>query len=362
MTDAPLVRKTSVRLADGRALHYFDDSEPYVSGRATRSAADLRPPAPRTPPGEVRFDERTGEHVVIAPARAERTHLPAAADDPLLPSAAGRRTEIPAGDYDVVVFDNRFPALEHCEVISYSPDPAVTVGGLTARRMRTVVEAWADRTRELGALPGVEQVFCFENRGEEIGVTLPHAHGQIYAYPFVPPAMTTLLRRVREHAAATGRGLYADRVAAELADGARIVLRTDHWVAYVPRAARWPVEVEVVPLRDVADLPGTGDAERRELAALYPALVRRLDAYFAAPGGAAVPLPYVAAWYQAPAAGPVAEGFRLHLRFTSNRRAPGKLKHIAGSEAAMGAWISDTVPERVAARLRACGSAAAERA
>lgn len=351
VTEPPPVRKTSTRLSDGRMLHYFDDSEPYVSGRATRRLDDPRPPSPRAPAGEPRWDARTGEWVTIAPARMDRTHLPAPDANPLAPSAPGRPTEIPADDYDVVVFENRFPALPGCEVVCYSPEPDAAVGDLPPRRMRTVIEAWADRTSELSGRAGVRQVFCFENRGPETGVTLTHPHGQIYPYPFVPRETETVLRRIREHREATGGDLLRERLHSELDDGRRVIAADEHWAAYVPSAARWPVEVEVAPMRDVPDIPALDAVERDGLARLYPGLMRRLDRYFTGPDGSAVPLPYIAAWYQAPAV-PGAEGFRLHLRIMSMRRAPDRLKHLAGSESAMGAWINAAVPEEIAARLR----------
>ena len=107
---------------------------------------------------------------------------------------------------------------------------------LTPRRVRTVLEAWADRTVALRGMPGIKQVYCFENRGEEIGVTLGHPHGQIYAYPFVPTPLSTMIRVARR----LGRCQHCDAVAAEESDGARLVASTDAWVAFVPYAARWP--------------------------------------------------------------------------------------------------------------------------
>src|SRR5690625_7156826 len=109
--------------------------------------------------------------------------------------------------------------------------------------MRTIIEAWADRTSELGKLPGVEQVFCFENRGKEIGVTLHHPHGQIYAYPYLTPRTATMLSRAREHRAATGRKLLREVLDAELRSRRRDVDEREHWVAYVAGHAHRPVGV-----------------------------------------------------------------------------------------------------------------------
>ena len=390
---AARVRRTSTRLADGRELIYFDDSEPYVSGRATRRLDDPRPLPDRFAPvvgedgvarsvtgPELRFDALTGDWVPMAAHRMHRTFLPPADANPLAPArpgAAYQDGEVPDTDYDVVVFENRFPSLltvpgteaagaeavdgeavwqrrpavGRCEVVCFSSDPTASLASVGPDRVRTVVEAWVDRTRELSALPGVEQVFCFENRGKEIGVTLHHPHGQIYAFPYVTPRTTAMLRRAREHREATGRLLLRDLLDAEVRHGERVVLESEHWVAYVPFAARWPVEVHLAPRRDVPDLPALTDDERDDLARTYVTLLRRLDRFFVGDDGSPIPLPYISAWHQAP----VREGrdlSRLHLQLFSVLRAPGRLKYLAGVESAMASWISDTTPERIARRLQ----------
>ncbi|MCK6209994.1 galactose-1-phosphate uridylyltransferase [Georgenia sp. EYE_87] len=397
MTATARVRRTSTHLADGRELIYYDDTEPFVSGGATRRLDDPRPlphrfadvvgpdgtPRPVTAP-EMRYDVLTGEWVPMASHRMNRTFLPPADANPLAPARPGAAYsdgEIPDTDYDVVVFENRFPSLAavpgvpdevahldgealwplrpaagRCEVICFSPDPSGSLAGVGTRRMRTVIEAWADRTAALGRLPGVEQVFCFENRGKEIGVTLHHPHGQIYAYPYLAPRTATMLRQARAHRQRTGGNLLRDVLEAELRAGRRVVAESEHWAAYVPAAARWPVEIHLAPRRDVPDLPALTDAERADLARLYLRVLQAGDRFFTqpgAPGGAGEPitLPYIAAWHQAPVrAG--REDLRLHLQLFSVLRAPGKLKYLAGSESGMGAWISDTTPERIADRWR----------
>src|SRR6185437_1363406 len=145
---------------------------------------------------------------------------------------------------------------------------------------RLVVEAWRHRTADLIAIPGVEQVFCFENRGKEIGVTLTHPHGQIYAYPFLPTRTQALVRQSRSHRSTTGRSLLSDVLAAELRSGQRVVAESEHWVAYVPAAARWPLEVHLAPRREVPDFPALTDAERADLAVVYLELLGRVDRFF----------------------------------------------------------------------------------
>jgi UDPglucose--hexose-1-phosphate uridylyltransferase len=167
----------------------------------------------------------------------------------------------------------------------------------------------------------------------------------------VPPRAAQLVEQARAHRQATGGNLLRDVLAAEQAEGRRVVLRGEHFTAYVPRAARWPVEVHLAPHRDVPDLAALVDAERTELASVYQELLRRVDRFH--PG--VTQAPYIAGWHQAPT-GPDRELGRLHLQLFSLLRAPGKLKYLAGSESGMGAWINDTTPERIADRLREVAS------
>lgn len=389
------VRKTSTTLSDGRELFYFDESEPYVSGEKTRRTLDPRPLPDRFAPvrtedgseapfqgPQMRRDPLTGDWIPMATHRMNRTFLPPADANPLAPAQPGAQYqdgEIPATDYDVVVFENRFPSLltvpgtardvfafegeeiwqaapaaGRCEVICFGPRVDQNLVGMGTKRMRTVIEAWADRTAALSALPGIKQVFCFENHGKEIGVTLHHPHGQIYAYPYLPPITERIAHNAHAHRAATGRNLLRDVLEAELRSRRRIIDETEHWVLYVPMAARWPVELHLAPRRDVADIAELTDAERDDLARIYLQMLAAGDRFFVAGTGEdarAVPLPYIAAWHQAPV-GEYREDMRLYLQFFSFLRSPGRLKYLAGSESGMGAWISDTSPEKIADRLR----------
>ena len=372
----PRVHRTSTTLHDGRELIYFDDSEPYRSGARRRDVVDKRPLAARPAVGTMRLDALTGDWVSIAGHRQNRTFLPPADECPLCPTGHGTvPSEIPADDYDVVVFENRFPsfatesttpvpsanplltqatALGRCEVVCFTSDHGASFSSLSPERARTVVDVWADRTRELSALDVVEHVFIFENRGQEIGVTLHHPHGQIYAYPFLPTRTAQILRQATEHRERTGRLLGADLLATELDSGSRVVIRGTAWTAYVPYAARWPIEVHLVPNRDVPDMVALDCDERDELAEVYLDLLHRLDRYYEGPGGSPIALPYIAGWHQAP----VRQGrdvSRLHLQVMSVLRAPGRLKYLAGSESGVGAWVNDVAPERIAARLREVG-------
>ena len=165
-------------------------------------------------------------------------------------------------------------------MVCFTSDHNATLSSLPASRMRTVIDAWADRTAALSAQPGVEQVFCFENRGVEIGVTLAHPHGQIYGYPFVTPKTAAAIRSVRGLPGSDRRQPVrrpaGRRIGRRLADRRQ----NEHWVAFVPFAARWPVEVHLYPRRQVRDLTALDDDERAALAELYLEVIRRMEGVF----------------------------------------------------------------------------------
>lgn len=233
-----------------------------------------------------------------------------------------------------------------CEVVCFTADHGGSFSGLSAARVSTVIDAWADRSAALSERADVEQVFCFENSGREIGVTLVHPHGQIYGYPFVTPRTIRMLERARCYERETATNLFADRLAAEVAARARIVERSDTWTAFVPFAARWPLEVHLYPNRRVADLNGLDDVEKDGLAPFYLEVLRRMEAVYDDT------LPYIAAWHQAPVRTGREHAY-LHLELFSPRRAPGRLKYLAGSESGMDAFVNDVSPERTAKLLRA---------
>jgi len=361
------VKTASVTLADGRELIYFGESADWAA-----SYPDRRPIGPVEASSQVRYDPLLGEWVIVASHRQDRTYLPPADHCPLDPSQPGRLTEIPAPGYEVAVFENRFPSLVtgpagsgagdsapdsllparpgngRCEVICFSPDHAASFADLTHDQAAIVLAAWTDRSAALAARPGVEQVFCFENRGPEIGVTLTHPHGQIYAYPFVTPRTSRMLTTSAAYRRDTGRNLFDEVLAAELSAGSRIVAGREHWIAFVPHAAHWPYEVHLYPRRRVPDLQELTEAEQGDFCDVYLDLLRRFDRLFGTPA------PYISGWHQAPRRAERDE-FALHLELFTIRRAPGKLKYLAGSESGMDAFTNDIAPEAAAATLRKLG-------
>ena len=356
------VHKTMIRLADGRELTYYD-----TAADQARDAVDRRQLPPANSASQLRYEPFLDTWVIYASHRQDRTYLPSAQNCPLCASTAEHLTEVPAASYEVVVFQNRFPALSapppeavgtppgqllasrpaggRSEVVVYTDDHDASFADLAPERVELLLDALIDRTAVLSALPDVDQVFCFENRGREIGVTQPHPHGQIYAYPFITPRTSKALDSVRSYYRRTGRNLYDDVLAAERADGSRVIIQTEFWTAFVPHAARWPYEVHLYPNRRIPDLASLDAEERKELAEVELDIFGRFARLFDAPA------PYIAGWHQAP----VRDGreiFAMHLELFTSRRTSDKLKYLAGSESAMDAFASDVIPEAAAARLR----------
>lgn len=349
--------RTRRELADGREILYFD------SIPTERAAVDRRDLPPVSTQSQIRFDPLLGDWVTLASHRQTRTFLPPTDLCPLCPSTPERPTEIPEHAYEVVAFENRFPSLSlhaqaatppagagfgRCEVLCFTSEHDTSFAQLEPRRARLIVDVWAERTKELSAIDRIEQVHCFENHGEEIGVTLAHPHGQIYAYPFITAKTARVLSNVDTHRKQHGTNLFGEILAAERATGTRVVTANDEWTAFVPSFARWPYEVSLYPHRQVADIPDLDDAARSAFAELYLDVLQRFARRFDNP------MPYIASWNQAPtvASGAIRDNWWLHLQVFSIQRAPRKLKYLAGSESGMGAFISDTTPEQVAAKLR----------
>ncbi len=307
---------------------------------------------------------------MFASHRQNRTFLPADDFCPLCPTREGHPpTEIPLPAFDVVVFENRFPSLGRRppepavadselypvapsaganEVVVYSDDHHLSLGDMDVDRIAKVVAVWADRYAELAGRDEVAYVFIFENRGVAVGVTLHHPHGQIYAYPDIPPRARRMLDVAGAHHDDHGTCVYCDVVARERSDKVRVVAGNESFLAFVPFAARFPYEVHVASLRHAPSLLELTDPERRSLAEVLQVVVRTYDRLFA------FPLPYVMSMHQAPTDdGEHGHLSHFHIEFTPLHRTAEKLKYLAGSELGAGAFINDTAPEETAARLRA---------
>jgi len=350
------------KLSDGRTISYYD------SKTVVREAVDTRPVENRPGLGELRLDALTNEWVVMAAHRQARAFLPPKELCPLCPTKPGLQSEVPESSYEVAVFENLSPSLAlaqndwklpaydglntpivdaagFCEVLCYTDNHEAHFGTLSLEQIRIVMEAWRDRTREISKLPNIAHIFTFENRGVEVGVTLHHPHGQIYAYSYLPPRVEKMFQIATDHLAKHSRPLITDIIAREVKDEVRIVAQNSDWIAYVPFASRYPFEIHIAPKVFTADLAELTDAQADSFGAVAKESLQRLDGVFG------IEMAYMASWHQAPVhVGRNALG--LHLQITSIRRAPGKLKYLAGSESAMQAFIMDLKPEQSAAQLR----------
>jgi UDPglucose--hexose-1-phosphate uridylyltransferase len=345
------VNKPSIeaKLYDGRDIFYFDDAG---SKLPADRMGDQRESEQRPETAELRYDALSGEWITVASHRQQRAFLPPAHACPLCQTSENNPSEVP-DNFDVAVFENKGPAFGpdfgeisppnqtgRCEVVVFSPDHTGNLGSMPVARIETVIKAWQSRTSHLQQLEGVIQVFPFENRGQDIGVTLHHPHGQIYSYPFVTPRTEKLIASVQNH----GGDFFGELVEFEKSSS-RNILETKNFVAFVPFAARWPIEIHLLPKRQVADLTELTDAEVSELAGAYKQILLGLDALYDKP------IPYISAWHQAPMI-ENRDRIRLMLQITSPLRDADKLKYLAGSESAMGAFVGDVAPEETAARLK----------
>jgi UDPglucose--hexose-1-phosphate uridylyltransferase len=295
---------------------------------------------------------------VVAVARQDRPQMPT--DWCPFDPGSGRVPD----RYDVHLYKNDFPAFQldsepfdpqpgefattgargSCDVVIYHPDHNLAPSQLPVAHWRLVVDLWTRRTRELAAHPDIQYVFIFENTGAAIGVTMPHPHGQIYGFPFIPP----LAQRELDAAAARKGCLYCKILEGELADGRRMVVENASFAAFVPFFARWPAEVQIYSRRHFGTLLDMTNSEAADLSAIISVVRRKYDRLFGSP------MPLMMILRQSPAKGEHAY-FHFHVEFYPIQRSPTKIKYLAGVESGSGTFLNDTLAEERAAALRAAG-------
>jgi UDPglucose--hexose-1-phosphate uridylyltransferase len=312
------------------------------------------------PLGDLRLDPLTDEWVNVVGHRQTRPNLPSAG----CPFCVGGR-EAPE-PYDVRWFTNRWPALASgpavdmtgartngtkalpavgaSEVVLFSPEHHASLATLPQKQVRKVVDLWASRTTALLARDEVEYVLVFENRGREVGATIDHPHGQIYGYPFVPPAPAKEAAVSRAHGCAV-----CTEVRAELDAGERVIAQHGDWLAYVPFASAYPYGMRIAPLAHIPSLPDLGDAARDDLAALLGDVLGRYDRLWPAPSDDYL-FPYLLWFHQAPAAG--GDEWHVHAHTAPPLRAPGVQRYVASGELGSGTLANPVVPEAAARELR----------
>jgi UDPglucose--hexose-1-phosphate uridylyltransferase len=332
--------------------------------------ASLKAPSPQSVAQHanphLRWQPLRGEWVAYAPHRQNRTFLPPPDYNPLRPSNdPDFPTEMPVGDYDIAVFDNLFPSLSlsshdppesivatapadgHCEVVVFTQDPSATLSRLPLPHIELLLEVWAERTERIARNPQIRYVQPFENRGAEVGVTLHHPHGQIYAYPFVPPVPARMHENEAQHFKKHGKTLLQGLIEAELKDGQRMIYCGEHAVAFVPAWARYPYEVWIATIAAVPDFVSLSTAQRADLARALKTTLLKYDGLWQQP------FPYLMGWYQAPVNHPQRTAVHLHAEILPPYRMKGRLKYLAGTELAAGMFANDALPEEKARELQA---------
>lgn len=357
------MHRTTLTKPDGRALHLYSRN-PIPDG--------IVAPSPSVEPivanPHMRWHPLRGEWITFATHRNDRTFLPPPEYNPLAPTTNPEfPTELPQGDYDVAVFDNRFPSLAidaHdppssivptkpgkgvCEVVVFTKDATASLGSLPLDHIKLIIDVWAERYLELGKLEHIKYVMPFENRGVEMGVTLYHPHGQLYAYDHVPPIPALELEHQKAYFDKHGTGLLADHIQKEIAEDSRVIVKHGGVVAFCPAFARYPFEVWIAPIRAAGSIADLTEQERLDFAVVLKTVLLKFDHLFKK----RPVFPYLMVMHQAPTDGQPHPEAHLHLEFYPPYRTEDKLKYLAGTELGAGLVAMDTVPEAKAAELKA---------
>ncbi len=312
---------------------------------------------------ELRYNPLTKDWVMIASHRQNRPQMP---KDwcPFCPGSG----KVPE-NYVVHKHDNDFPALSQtppmpddvatdlfktkeaygkCEVILYSPDHTATLSDLSVPHIRKIVDLWTDRFHEIRQDEKIKYVFIFENRGEVVGVTMPHPHGQIYGYSFVPKKLELELASCREHYDETGHCLICDMLAEEKKEDKRIIIENNDFITFLPFYCEYPYGVYIAAKRHLGTLEDMTESEKDNLAAILKQTVGTLDNLFD------YTFPYMMCLHQAPVNGEdTTDTFHFHIEFFPPMRSAEKVKFNASSETGAWAHCNPTAPEEKAEELRA---------
>ncbi len=353
--------QTTLTKPDGRDLHLYSRKPIPTNIVATNPIHDDTVPKPH-----LRYHPLRHEWVVYASHRQNRTFLPPKDYSPLALSTSKEfPTEMPVGDYEVAVFDNLFPSFNQatdsapdldvptepakgfCEVVVFTQDADTCLGDLPLDRIKLILEVYAERTKALSKTGKVQFVLAFENRGVEMGVTLHHPHGQLYAYPFIPPIPARTLHSMKDYFEKTGHGLFEKMIQDEKKDGRRIVVEHASAISFIPVCARYPYETWIAPKRPVQYLYDLNDDELNDLALTLKTTLMKFDRLWNKP------FPYLMTLFQAPWDGKDHPEAHLHFQIYPPLRTKDRLKYLAGTELGAGVFINDSLPEEKAADLRA---------
>ena len=321
---------------------------------------------------ELRFDPINNQLVANATKRQGRTFLPPKNFCPLCPTTNNAtKTEIPADNYDIVVFENKFPTFckdddeflsdnSHndyfrymkkkskgiCEVICYTPDHDLYLEDMPENRISNLIKVWQDRYSELRQKSFIKYVLIFENKGKEIGVTLSHPHGQIYAFPYIPTIPKMELNSLKKYFIKHNKCLHCEIIKREIKEKNRIIFQNDYFIIFIPFYTKWPYEVHVYPVRHLGDICQLKEFEINSLSQALKELINCYNKLFN------FRMPYAMIIHQNPTDNKNYDHYHLHFEFYPPYRTENKLKYMAGCELAAGTFINDTLPEEKAAELR----------
>jgi len=268
-------------------------------------------------------------------------------------------------NFDVLIYPNDFAAFSldappfspeaglyaktgargSCDVVIYHPEHNLAPSQLSVEHWGKVVDIWIRRHQELTAQPDIQYVYIFENTGVAIGVTMPHPHGQIYAFPFVPPLIQSELHAASDHLRDHDECIYCRILREELAAGERLVTANADFVAFVPFFARWPGEMQICARRHFGSIPELTGGEAANLAAIIKKVRMKYDNLWG------FQLPLMMLLRQSPAKGQHPY-FHFHIDFYPIQRSSTKLKYLAGVESGAGTFLNDTVAEDKAREFR----------
>ncbi len=317
---------------------------------------------------QLRYDPIKNQIVAYATKRQGRTYHPPKDYCPLCPTKNKLiSTEIPDSSYEIVVFENKFPTFSVepdkmdpivdlpfkikeskgiCEVVCYTQEHDEYLEDQPIRRIENLIKVWMDRYYDLGKKDFIKYVFIFENKGKEIGVTLQHPHGQVYAFPYIPPMIKEELRNSREYFKDKEKCLHCEIIKKEMNKKSRIVQKNKDFIAFIPFYARWPYEIHIYSLRHFGNFCDLRKTEITSLAKILKGIINKYNKLFN------LRMPYVMVVHQNPTDGKDYPYYHFHFEFYPPYRTNNKLKYLAGVELGAGTFINDTLPEEKAEDLR----------
>ncbi|MEM2961008.1 MAG: galactose-1-phosphate uridylyltransferase [Candidatus Bathyarchaeia archaeon] len=311
---------------------------------------------------ELRWDPLLSEWIIVSGERGKRPLLP----ENFCPFCPGSE-EVPESGWVVLSVPNKFPSLSVnpptpdvkfdrlyrcspsrgvCEVVIYTPKHDTTLADLSVKNIRAIIDLWADRFEDLGKRDYVKCVFIFENKGRVIGVTLDHPHGQIYAFPFIPPLIKREIESSRRYWKRNGECLFCRIIEKEREDALRIICENNDFICFLPFFARWPYGVDVYPKRHLSALTDLTSGERDSFALILKSILKKFDNLFN------MSFPYMMVLHQRPTDNKPYPYYHFHVEFYPPYREKNKIKYFASVETGAGTVTFDYTPEVKAKELR----------